>query len=70
MEALIVQVEKKKYERAVPRGKHKLVAVNVHGAMIDDVLTALQAFSRRDGHVRTYVDRDGQLIVAADDWQV
>lgn len=64
-----MQVEKKKYERAVPSRKHKLVAINVHGAMIGDVLAALEGFSGRVGRVRTYVDRDGSLIVAADDWQ-
>jgi hypothetical protein len=63
------RVEKKKYERAVPQGRTRLVEIPAHGRTVDDVVGILEGLRHRDGNPRCYVDSNGRLIVAVQNWE-
>jgi hypothetical protein len=58
-------MEHKKGQRWLPRGKTKIAVVPVHGMRLEDVDLVLHNLAEtRTGNPRTYLDAEGNLVVA------
>lgn len=65
------KVEKKRYQRTVPSGRTRLARVAVEGRLLEDVILGLKAYNERTnaGTLRTYIDRDGDVVITVEDWK-